>query len=144
MMSFKRIVKEFIPPILFRAGQKLYSPKAAVFEGDYSSWQAALDAAEGYDAPSILKKVREAALKVKCGDSVFERDSVCFDYEAYRWAPLACLLRVAAENGGILRVLDFGGALGSFYFQHRKHFQNLKYIRWAVVEQAHFVTCGLK
>jgi len=112
------------------------------FSGDYPSWQAALNAAGGYDTPMILKRVREAALKVKRGEAVFERDSVCFDHEEYRWPTLACLLRVAAENGGKLRVLDFGGSLGSFYFQHKKHFQHLKQVRWAVVEQSHYAACG--
>ncbi len=112
------------------------------FSGDYPSWQAALNAAGGYDTPAILARVRAAALKVKRGEAVFERDSVCFDHEEYRWPTLACLLRVAAENGGKLRVLDFGGSLGSFYFQHRKQFQSLNEVRWAVVEQAHYVACG--
>lgn len=112
------------------------------FEGDYPSWSAAELEAGGYDVPAILERVRNAALKVKRGEAVFERDSVCFYHEEYRWPPLACLLRVAAENGGKLRVLDFGGSLGSFYFQHRKHFASLREVRWAVVEQPHFVACG--
>lgn len=114
------------------------------FQGDYPSWQEALDAAGGYDAPTILQRVREAAFKVKRGEAVFERDSVCFDHEEYRWPTLACLLRVATENQGRLSVLDFGGSLGSFYFQHRKHFQSLNEVRWAVVEQPHYVACGRK
>jgi len=124
--------------------RKVRQGESNQFSGDYLSWQAALDAAGGYDMPGILARVREAALKVKRGEAVFERDSVCFDHEEYRWLTLACLLRVAAEHGGKLRVLDFGGSLGSFYFQHRKHFQGLRQVRWAVVEQSHYAACGRK
>jgi len=138
----KRFAKSLTPPVVWKMAQRLRAPRGTHFEGDYPSWQAALDAAGGYDAPAILERVRAAALKVKQGEAVFERDSVCFDHEEYRWPTLACLLRVAAENGGKLRVLDFGGSLGSFYFQHKKHFQHLKQVRWAVVEQAHYVACG--
>jgi len=142
VISLKRIVRLFVPPIILNMGQKICSLQSLVFEGNYSSWQEAVNVTEGYDEPTILERVREAALKVKHGEAVFERDSVCFYYEEYRWPALACLLRVAAEHGGVLRVLDFGGALGSFYFQHRKHCQCLKEVRWSVVEQAHYVECG--
>jgi len=132
-------IRSALPPVVLSA---YHTWRRIGFLGNYFSWQAALDAAGGYDAPEIFDRVREAALKVKNGDAVFERDSVCFDHEEYRWPALACLLRIAAENGGKLRVLDFGGALGSFYYQHKKHFQHLKQVRWAVVEQLHYVACG--
>ena len=49
---------------------------------------------------------------------------------------------VAARAGGQLNVLDFGGALGSSYFQHSKFLQALPEVRWNVVEQAHYVETG--
>ena len=138
----KQLAKALTPPVVWKKLQVLRGKRGLFFEGDYPSWQSALDAAGGYDTPAILARVRDAALKVKRGEAVFERDSVCFNHEEYRWPTLACLLRVAAENGGKLRVLDFGGSLGSFYFQHRKHFCDLKQVRWSVVEQSHYVNCG--
>jgi len=141
-LKVSSVLKPFIPPVMISLIRKVRQGESNQFSGDYLSWQAALDAAGGYDMPGILERVREAALKVKRGEAVFERDSICFDHEEYRWPTLACLLRVAAEHGGKLRVLDFGGSLGSFYFQHRKHFQSLNEVRWAVVEQPHYVACG--
>ncbi len=131
-------LKTFIPPIVLTVLRRILSN----FSGNYGSWGEAKAHSSGYDATEILERVRHASSKVMHGEAVFERDSVCFNHEEFRWAPLACLLRVAAENGGELRVLDFGGALGSFYFQHREHFKHLKAVRWAVVEQSHFVQCG--
>ena len=104
--------------------------------------EAKLDAA-GYDSGDIFFRARESALKVKRGEAIFERDSVCFYKEEYRWPVLACLFTIAAKRDGKLNVLDFGGALGSFYFQHNKFFKELKSIRWSVIEQPHFVECGL-
>jgi len=135
-------IKPFVPPVLVSLILKLLQGNKKQFSGDYPSWQAALDVAGSYDAPAILEQVRQASLKVKHGEIAFERDSVCFEQEDYRWPTIACLLRDAAENDGHLRVLDFGGSLGCFYFQHRKFFNALKEIRWAVVEQSHFVACG--
>ena len=138
----KHVIKAMPPPVFWLLAKRICRGNREAFTGNYTSWQEAVNATEGYDAPTILERVRKATLKVKHGEAVFERDSVCFDYEEYRWPTLGCLLRVAAENGGKLRVLDFGGSLGSFYFQHRKHFRDLKEVRWSVVEQAHFVDCG--
>ena len=138
----KAVLKGITPPFAWNTMRQIIGRKQLSFEGSYSTWQEALEAAGGYDMPAILERVRSAALNVRDGKAVFERDSVCFYNEEYRWSTLACLLRIAAENGGRLRVLDFGGSLGSFWFQHRKHFQNLPEVRWAVVEQPHYVRCG--
>src|SRR5205823_2837625 len=54
---------------------------------------------------------------------------------------LAALLRASVRKGS-LSVLDFGGALGSSYFQCRKFLSPLRHLRWSVVEQAAQVACG--
>ncbi len=92
----------------------------------------------------FLAKVLEATLKVKCGEAAYERDSVLFDEIEYSWPVLSGLMWVAARNGGRLNVLDFGGALGSSYFQNRKFLQSLPDVRWNVVEQPHYVDAGRK
>lgn len=140
-MNLKALIKDCCPPVLLRLVRR-FRNKNNAFTGNYASWAEAKKHASGYDGDAIFQRVREAALKVKRGEAVFERDSVCFYKEDYRWPALACLLTIAAERGGKLNVLDFGGALGSFYFQHRKFFNRLKSIRWSVIEQAHFVECG--
>ena len=141
-MSYQAFLKAICPPLIWQGVRRLRGGRGLAFEGDYSTWAEAEKAAGGYDLPAILERVREAALKVKRGEAVFERDSVCFYREEYRWPTLSCLLRIAAMNGGCLRVLDFGGSLGSFWFQHRKLLGGLREVRWAVVEQPHYVECG--
>ncbi|WP_161627742.1 methyltransferase, TIGR04325 family [Eisenibacter elegans] len=151
----KTLLKDLIPPLALKLYHRLRGTAAkeqalvqqkraatVYWQGSYPSWQAAQAAAEGYDAPHILQKVREATLKVKRGEAAYERDSVVFDTPAYNWPLLANLLHIAHIQGQALEVLDFGGALGSAYFQHRRFFEPLKTLRWSVVEQAHFVACG--
>lgn len=141
-MNFKDLAKDFCPPILLKLVRQFRNKNNITFTGNYASWAEAALHASGYDSDAIFQRVREAALKVKRNEAVFERDSVCFYHEEYRWPTLACLLSIAAERDGQLNVLDFGGALGSFYFQHRKFLSKLQECRWAVVEQKHFVAFG--
>jgi putative methyltransferase (TIGR04325 family) len=79
---------------------------------------------------------------VKTGEAVYERDSVLFDKIEYSWGLLAGLQKAAIENNLQLSVLDFGGSLGSSYFQNKSFLTSLSKIEWSVVEQQHFVECG--
>ncbi len=110
--------------------------------GDYRSWPEAQAASGGYDRFAILERVKSSMLKVKRGEAVYERDSVVFDKVEYSWPLLAGLMWAAAQHDGALRVLDFGGSLGSTYFQNRAFLTGLRRVRWSIVEQPHFVACG--
>ncbi|WP_295437999.1 methyltransferase, TIGR04325 family [uncultured Thiodictyon sp.] len=112
--------------------------------GNYTSWFAAQADSVGYDADVILERTRAALLKVKRGEAVYERDSVIFDEVQYAWPLLSGLLWVAAKRGGRLDVLDFGGSLGSTWFQNRAFLTGLRSVRWNVVEQSGYVQAGLR
>lgn len=81
-------------------------------------------------------------LKVKNGEAVYERDGFIFDKIQYSWHLLSTLYRVALENGNKLSTLDFGGSLGSSYFQNRKELDCVGNVEWSVVEQSNFVEVG--
>lgn len=140
-MSFK-VIREITPPFVRRVvARHLLKPKYGFF-GNYENWDSASERCTGYDSEAILEKVKTAALKVKNGQAVFERDSVVHDKIQYSWPVLAGLMAAAAESKGRLSVVDFGGSLGSSFFQNRLFFQNLIEARWSIVEQHHFVKCG--
>lgn len=143
MNSVRALFKDWVPPIALRAARQMRGGRIR-FEGDYTNWEEAAAKCSGYDAEHILAKVLDATLTVIRGEAAFERDSVLFDEIEYAWPMLAGLLWAAARNGGVLNVLDFGGALGSSYFQNRKFLQGLPEVRWNVVEQSHFVQAGQK
>lgn len=110
------------------------------FFGDYSSWDEVKKISGGYEAENILAKTLESTLKVKRGEATFERDSFIFDKIQYSWGLLASLFKVAAENNNVLKVLDFGGALGSHYFQNKSFLSPVEIKKWIVVEQPHYVS----
>ncbi len=113
-----------------------------VWKGDYPTWQAAEAASEGYDSAHIVQKCRAAVLRVKSGEAAYERDSVLFEEVQYSWGLLAGLQFAAARHAGRLSVLDFGGSLGSTYFQNRAFLRRLPACSWNIVEQPDFVDVG--
>ena len=140
-----KIIKAICPPVIFRQFSKIWhARKSPSFVGNYRSWNDAKQDSSGYDAENIFEIVKAAALKVKHGGALFERDSVCF-YEAdHRYPALASLLYIALKNNGQLNVMDFGGSLASYYFQHIKVLESIDKLHWGIVEQAHFVEWGKK
>lgn len=136
----KNFIKKLIPPILLELKPK----EKYGFFGDYKSWPEALAHSSGYDNPEILEKVKNSLLKVKNGEVAYERDSVIFDKKQYSWPVLASLLWIASKNGNKLNVLDFGGSLGSSYFQNKEWLLHLSELKWSIVEQKNFTECGQK
>lgn len=111
--------------------------------GNYSSQAEAQAHCDGYDSKIIFDKVYSAARKVKDGEVAYERDSVVFDSVQHNWPLLSCLLHAALQKEkSSLRVLDFGGALGTAYFAVRKFIPAEVDITWIIVEQPHFVKAG--
>jgi putative methyltransferase (TIGR04325 family) len=144
-MTLKDMIRLVTPPVFIHLAKRLRgnrSTGAYGLSGDYRSWDEAKAASTGYDSEIILEKTKAALLKVKNGEAVYERDSVLFDKVQYSWPLLAGLLHVAAHSGGRLNVLDFGGSLGSTYFQNRLFLRGLREVRWNIVEQPHYVKAG--
>lgn len=134
------LIKDLLPPILLKFRRNRLQ-KYGYF-GNYSSWDQAESASAGYAAEIILTRVREAMLKVKSGTAAYQRDSVIFDQIHYSWPVLAGLLRAAALNQNKLNLIDFGGSLGSHYYQCQPFLKGLDELQWNVVEQENFVRCG--
>lgn len=116
--------------------------------GNFSSYEEALQIANltqikgGYASSSILETVASSIQKVRRGEAAFERDGVAFKKEGYRYSLLSALFYIAMHEHK-LNVLDFGGSLGSTYFQNRKLLEDIP-MDWNVVEQENFVEYGRK
>ncbi len=138
--AFKSFVRDWLPPAALRLARRW--TQMSSYRGDYPTWEEAQAHARGYDAPSIFEKAVAATRAVRDGQAAFERDTVLFAEPAIHGPLLAGLLRAAALNGGPLHVVDFGGALGSAWWQHRPWLAGLAGVTWEVIEQAHFVAAG--
>jgi putative methyltransferase (TIGR04325 family) len=134
----RSIIKDWLPPFILRWRNQ----RKSYFYGKYLTWKDAASCCTGYDNHDILTKVLAATLKVKAGEAAFERDSVLFDQAEYNWPIVTGLLWAAGVNGGHLNVLDFGGSLGSSYFQHQHFLRSLASVSWNIVEQPHYVAAG--
>jgi putative methyltransferase (TIGR04325 family) len=113
------------------------------WHGNYSSWSEALEKSGGYDSEKIIEKVRVSASLVKNGLAAYERDSVLFYKAEFSFPLLSGLMWIAALNKGKLNVLDFGGSLGSTYFQNKSFLDSLPELNWCIVEQPAFVDIGI-
>ena len=140
--NMKRVLKLLTPPVIPLIVRSIYYGRP--FSGNYASWEEAKKNSTGYDSDVILKKVRDALLQVKKGLAVHETDSMLFDKIKYSWPLLAALMWCASHNDNKLNLIDFGGSLGTTYFQNRKFLKDLKELHWNIVEQKSFVECGKK
>lgn len=144
-MRPRETLRSVVPPVFIHLAKRLHGKAPIVaygLSGNYRSWGEAVAASTGYDDEGILEKTRSALLAVKNGEAACERDSVLFDKIEYAWPVLAGLMWVAARCGGELNVLDFGGSLGSIYFQNRAFLSALPEVRWNIVEQPGHVRAG--
>ena len=150
-MIIKNKVRNLFPPVLLKIYRKLFVSKQnkarAVkekpgFYNNYNSWQESKNECTGYEEASILEKVKDSLLKIKNGEAVYERDSVIFNEKQYSEELLVALLDIAVKNNFELNVLDFGGSLGSTYYQNKSRLTEIKSLKWNIVEQTHFVKVG--
>jgi len=145
-----RILHGTIPPVLWNVMRRLRewsqtaSHSAHGWSGNYATWDEAAADTTGYETGEILRKALDAERKVRRGEAAFERDTVTFEKENHSWPTLSALLYCAAASEGRLRVVDFGGALGSTWSQYRHLWLGLRDVHWAIVELPAYVEAGMR
>ena len=139
----KQAIWSRLPGFIRKAWTGSSGAKLSGWHGNFKSWEEALEQSEGYDAELILNKVAASLHKVKNGEAAYERDSVAFEKLEVQDEIAERLKNISKENPGGIRVVDFGGSLGSTYFQYKKQMGEGTILRWTVVEQEHFVQRGI-
>jgi putative methyltransferase (TIGR04325 family) len=133
-----------MPPLLWNYARRSLGALVGIqFCGHFKSWSDAVKASSGYEEEGILNKAVEAVRKVRNGEMAFERDGVPFPEMQHNFPLLWALTRAAASHGR-LHILDFGGALGSSYYQSRQLLRPCSALKWAIVEQPSHVVAGNK
>lgn len=135
----RQFLKQLLPPL---AKRMLKYDFRYGWHGNYSGWEEARKQTTGYNADVIIDRVRSSALKVKNGEAAYERDAITYDSAPVYYPVLSALLYAASVNNNRLTVLDYGGSLGTLYYQHRKFLQGLSELHWCIVEQPEFVKVG--
>lgn len=133
----KQILKNWLPPTIaqwiayWRLG----------YRGHFNDWDHARRASTGYESGLIVERVALAMREVRDGHRMYERDSVLFDEIVYSWPLLAFMLHVSNTERR-LSVLDFGGSLGSTYYQNRLFLNKIAGLEWSIIEQKNYVEIG--
>ena len=132
------LLKELLPPALLN----FIKGRFYGWSGNYASWEDAKQNSDGYDLDFIFEKVKNATRQVISGDSKYERDGITFSDAVYNYQLLTALSFARTNETDLLHVIDFGGSLGSLYWQHRNFLLPRLVSTWNVVEQEHFVKSG--
>ncbi len=134
----KKLLRDILPPFLIR----FLSGLKYGWHGNYATWEEAKKKCTGYSSRLILDKVKVSTLMVMEGKAAYERDSMRFEEADYSYPLMSALMWVAAQNKSKLNVLDFGGSLGSSYFQNKLFLDTITDLNWCIVEQTDFVSAG--
>ena len=161
-MSFVGIVKQFVPPLIWRGlkatvgrtesaahqdPQPALSELPVGFSGKYETFQAAKSVANaynqyGYHHPDILAYYEAGSQPYV--DSFKNGDDTSVDTKALRiLGALAAKTNLITPGKPSLTVLDFGGALGSLYFRMRRFIPAEK-VAWTVSEVEETAAYGQK
>ena len=109
------------------------------YTGRFEDWQTAKGQSTGYQDPAIAEKVAISAKKILSGAAIYERDSVIFENREFSFPLAASLLWIATKTQGQLRVLDYGGGLGTSFFQNKPFISEVPHLEWSIVEQPSFL-----
>ena len=132
---FKKLIKKFVPN-LFINKINSYLKRNIRIVGSYSRWDEALKESGSYSNHKIFLKTKKSFLKISKTNELYERDTVIF-YDKQINKPMISLLeKLRLKNKtNLLKVLDYGGSIGSTYFQNRKILLNNNNFQWDIIEQ---------
>jgi putative methyltransferase (TIGR04325 family) len=112
------------------------------FEFGYSKWEEVVARSSGYSKSNILDTVEKSVREMIASGRGWERDGVLFS--AIRLShPVLSSLLLAIKPDQTLDVVDFGGGLGTTYFQNIDVLsKNDVRVKWTILEQDNFVAVG--
>lgn len=138
----KSIIKSLTPPLFLQICNKLIGGDIQ-WIGEYQTWEEASSQTQNYNPELYLSQLINALKIVKNDESKCERDSILFDSITYPYALLSNLFAITTYfQSQSLFILDFGGSLGSTYFQNRKFLRLLPSYTWNILEQPIIIQAG--
>ncbi len=133
------LIREMVPSIFKTL--RWYSFKYG-WKGDYKTYEQAKAQCSGYDENHILQRIINATQKVKTGEAAYERDGIIYEEIKVNFHLLSTLLLIASKNNNKLTLIDFGGSLGTSYYQNIGYLSHLTELNWCIIEQPQFVDAG--
>ena len=112
------------------------------FEFGFTKWADVVEKSFGYSQANILNTVENSVREMLSSGNGWERDGVLFSSIRLNHPVLSSLL-LAVKADKTLKVVDFGGGLGTTYFQNIEALsKNGVGVQWTIVEQNNFVAVG--
>jgi putative methyltransferase (TIGR04325 family) len=132
LFTMKIKLNDFIPPVFTRSLKRNFSSKPKTlspkFFSNYIEAQAACSSA-GYEDFDLIKTVFEKTRLVK--EQMLNGKFPLSDSAAQSLAAILLALRAGQKQ---LKIIDFGGACGTHYFQLRPFLPSDLQLDWVVVE----------
>ncbi len=132
-------IDHIIPPFILTLYLRFF--KKSPWRNEYPDWSTAKHDSTGYDEKKILDKVLNSTLLVLSGEAQYERDSILFFEQKFEFDLVSLIQYSMSLPKSTKKIIDFGGSLGSMYFQNKKLLP--PNISWNIVEQEHFVSVGI-
>jgi putative methyltransferase (TIGR04325 family) len=110
------------------------------WSGNYPSWSEANKECLGYAEEHIVDQIKGVVLRTKDDPNHYERDGCVIGGEPEYAFELLNHIKESAVDGKI-NLIDFGGSLGTSYYQLRKYLTDYD-VTWNIIEQGHFVKIG--
>jgi putative methyltransferase (TIGR04325 family) len=121
---------------------RLIRYNSSMWSGSYPDWETAALSCRTTTLEGQLCAYERALTAVLDGQALFERDSLLQHRPVTCW-PLMLALRDLQACGTFRPiVLDYGGGLGSVYFQHRAWWSASRPVTWNVVELPQVAAIG--
>jgi len=131
----RRLVKSLVPPVALSFYRRFFpAPKTWIWEGSYSSFEAVPAVNPDYDYDARVQE-----MMVQCQSMLNQAREGCLPL--YWHTAIATLGGVLSANGKV-RVLDFGGALGTGFIQLSASLQRDVEISYDVVDLPHMCEAG--
>ncbi|PTX95554.1 methyltransferase, TIGR04325 family [Opitutus sp. ER46] len=138
-MSMRRVAKYLLPSGIRRWLRTTFGWRW--LRGEYPDWATAARKAGELGGGAPVERVVQAARAVRAGTGAWDRDGEVFTEPAVHAPLLDALGRIASAGQG-LTLVDFGGGLGSTWWQHRRELSELGPIDWRIVELPALVAAG--
>lgn len=138
----KNLIKSLCPPLILKLA-KHYLKQDIRWVGDYPTFQEAQAQCSGYDPDIYLNQLIKAVQITQNDPTKCERDSIILDQVTYPYPLLNSLFALAMKfRSQNLSIIDFGGSLGSLYFQNKKFLSLLPHFTWHILEQEKIIQAG--
>ena len=133
-------LKSLIPKYIKSKLNRLLNRKI-ILKGSFYNWNEALKNSTGYNSNLIFDKTINSFKKVIEKKAKYERDSFLFYKDNPDKFLISLIKRLYKKKK--INICDFGGSLGSLYYQNIKYL-NKKRFTWNIVEQKKYVSYAKK